>query len=239
MTYLQVFTLGTIIKSSFGIYFHHFLTILLIYVLPRIPIQLLRLVDGSEASILGAVLDTVISLLITFPMTVAISEICLGIKPSVARAYIRGFATPGRVLGTFFLAGIVIGIGFALLIIPGIVFALWYAFVGPVVILEGHGGWAALRRSRQLGRGNYLRNFGILLSLSMIVALIILSVVLVAATVIALIATLPTKLAEVSGAVVGILVTPPYLISLVLLYYDMRARKEGYSAAQLAEDLKA
>ena len=53
-------------------------------------------------------------------------------------------------------------IGILLLIIPGIVLAATYMFLLPVTVLELFNGRAALRRSRDLGRGSYARNVSIM-----------------------------------------------------------------------------
>jgi len=65
-------------------------------------------------------------------------------------------------LGTSLLAGLIIGVGFLLLIIPGIIFLIWYAFVGQVVVVEGLSGNDALSRSKALTAGYRWRIFGLL-----------------------------------------------------------------------------
>jgi len=98
-------------------------------------------------------------------------------------------------------------------------------------------GRAALRRSRELGKGYYLRNLGVLW--------VVMFVMLLAAMVLGAIVGLTGYLAGVDPKVLdflsglaGLLVAPPVPIFMVLLYYDMRVRKEGYGAAQLADDLR-
>jgi hypothetical protein len=178
------------------------------------------------------------SMFVSFPLTVAISEICLGIKPSVGRSYQRAFAQPGKLVGTYLLTLAVILLGFVLLLIPGVVFSVWYTFVGPVVVLESLAGRAALRRSRELGRGYYFRNFGAILLAQLIVSL--LGVMLGTALAMALMFSTPISLEglQFASGVVTLVVAPPGIIVFVLLYYDMRVRKEGYAAAQLADDLR-
>ena len=50
-------------------------------------------------------------------------------------------------------------LGFVLLIVPGIIFSLWFYVLVPVVVLEGVTGTAALGRSRELMRGNLGKAF--------------------------------------------------------------------------------
>ena len=128
-----------------------------------------------------------------------------------------------------------------MLFIPGIIFSVWYFFVAQAVILEGKGGRAALIRSRELGRGHYLRNFGVVAAMLFIVELIVISVALLLGVIIGYTVKMPIgelrNSMDVMGNILAYLLLPPYQIALVLLYYDMRVRKEGYGAAQLTEDL--
>ncbi len=51
------------------------------------------------------------------------------------------------------LAGLVIGIGFLLFIIPGIIFVVWFTFSTYIVVCEDKRGFKALFRSKELVRG--------------------------------------------------------------------------------------
>jgi len=59
-----------------------------------------------------------------------------------------------------FLKGLVVTLGFLLLIIPGIVFGIWYGFSEYVFISEGLKGQKALSRSKQLVKGYWWGVFG-------------------------------------------------------------------------------
>jgi len=51
------------------------------------------------------------------------------------------------------LTGLVVGLGFLLLIIPGIIFAIWFVFSAYIVICEDKKGCKALSRSKELVKG--------------------------------------------------------------------------------------
>ncbi len=240
---LRTYTLGSMIRTSWSIYRHQWPTLLLIYV---IPLLVLHVVDALIKNSFGQdilvtsillALQMLTSMFVAFPATVAVSEICLGIKPSVGRSYQRAFAQPGKVIGTYLLALVIIVLGLMALLVPGIIFLLWYMLVGPIVVLEGLAGRAALRRSRELGRGYYLRNLGIFWVATLIVILIIAVVGgLIGAA--SYFAGVSPPVAEFISGLIALLVVPPNIVLIVLLYYDMRVRKEGYGAAQLADDLR-
>lgn len=64
-----------------------------------------------------------------------------------------------RKSGKFFLVGflsmLIVFVGLVLLIVPGIIFAVWFSFSRFVVIKEGLGVRASLKRSRELVRGRF------------------------------------------------------------------------------------
>lgn len=51
--------------------------------------------------------------------------------------------------------GLIIGLGFLFLIVPGIIFAVWFSFSTYVVICEDKRGFKALSRSRELVKGRW------------------------------------------------------------------------------------
>ncbi len=68
-------------------------------------------------------------------------------------------------LGTLLLAAalatLIITAGTAVFVVPGIVFGLWFAFVGQVVVAEGAGPLQALKRSKGLAAGNVREILGL------------------------------------------------------------------------------
>lgn len=241
MSYLRAYSFGSILVTSWRLYVRDWITLFIIHVIPLAAVHILgfwaKSVGGWGVA-LGTLGFIFASMFVSFPLTVAVSEICLDIKPSVVRSYQRAFAQPGKLVGSYLLTLVIIFGGFLLLVIPGVIFSVWYTFVAPAVVLEGLAGKAALRRSRELGRGYYFRNFGILI-LSQLVMLVI-AMVLGGALGVALALSFPIspRALEFAGGFVGLAVAPPSVIVFVLLYYDMRVRKEGYAAAQLADDLR-
>jgi hypothetical protein len=75
-------------------------------------------------------------------------------------------------VGASILAGIGIGIGFILLIIPGLILMVLWAVVAPVIVLERPGVFAAFGRSRELVRGNGWNVFAVIVIVFLAVAVI-------------------------------------------------------------------
>jgi hypothetical protein len=61
----------------------------------------------------------------------------------------------GKFIGTSLLEGIIVILGFILLIVPGIIFAVWYCFASIIVIAEGKSGMDALRQSKSYVTGRW------------------------------------------------------------------------------------
>jgi hypothetical protein len=70
------------------------------------------------------------------------------------------------------LFGIGLGIGFILLIIPGLILMVIWAVVAPVTVLERPGVFAAFGRSQQLVRGNGWNVFAVIVLVFLAVAVI-------------------------------------------------------------------
>ena len=120
-----------------------------------------------------------------------------------------------RLLGVSLLFGLGVGIGFILLIIPGLILIVIWSVVAPVMVLERPGVFAAFGRSRELVRGNGWNVFGVLV------------VVFVAVVAVSLIAGLATSsLGSVGRALVQWLVdaglAPLTALSASVLYFALR-----------------
>lgn len=245
--YLRSQTVGEVLRNAAEIYGRNFGVIFLTYFLPVFPIGVWQ----SEAQAAGATGSFAIaflcSMLASFvavgAITIAVSDICLGNKPSVARSYKKIFS---GVLGRLFVASLLqslcLIVGLVLCVVPGVIAMLWFMFTSPAVMLEGVGGVKALQRSKSLAQGYLGRNFLVLVLLIIIGAVVgglvggILGGTLeVLRQALHVQATFVLRLVLVA---VQTLVASFSIVALILLYYDLRARKEAYDAAALAEDLR-
>lgn len=250
--YLIEYTVGSIIRSSLAIYFHHFGTLLLIFALPVLPVAMVQAWDQESGDTgLSRVAVLVLFMGVYFfayaATTVAVSDVCLGNAPSFYRSY-RKILGPVVLLLviTTLLQTLVTMIGL-LLIIPGLLLAVWLLVTAPVVVLERKAAFGAFKRSKQLCDGSHWRNAAVLLLTILISAVV---GMVVGAMSGALLRGIEGAFPELFSdwminwlliAVLAVvqhgLVTPISLISLVLVYYDRRVRKEGYDTKTLAEDL--
>lgn len=130
------------------------------------------------------------------------------------------------VLAALLETAIVIG-GLILLVVPGIIFAIYLSFVGIAVVLERRGVKDALSRSWDLVRGNWWRMFGLVLLMAIIggIATLVLTFVLRIFT--------PDDgyLAALVGAIPGALTAPLTIHAIAAAYFQLvdaeRLRGEG------------
>jgi hypothetical protein len=122
--------------------------------------------------------------------------------------------------------------------------ALWYAFAIPVLLVERASARQALKRSRELTK-DYLGRICLVWLLMIMVSWTVSGLVqgpfVIAFAVLSIKGAPPaywlTVLTIMAGGAAGILTSPLLSIPMVLLYYDSRARKEGYDLEVLLEAL--
>jgi hypothetical protein len=123
------------------------------------------------------------------------------------------------------LFAIGVGIGFILLIVPGLILLVRWAVVAPVTVLERPGIFAAFGRSRELVRGNGWAVFGVI----MLVYLAALVVSLAAGLASASLGSLGRALIQWA---VNAAIAPISALSASVLYFALR----GQAAEPLAYD---
>jgi hypothetical protein len=210
-----------------------------------------NLPSTSAGQILAAGLGAgLFVLLLTFVLTgigqaatiFAVSEIYLGRQATIRGAFerVRGHLLP--VLGTIFLVGLAVGLGFILLIVPGVILMCRTGVAVPAAALEDLTPGVAFSRSMDLTKGFALQMFVILL-LAIVLAI---GVSMVFTLPFTLLATMPTPhvlpfgllILQYVGAFIGqVLVAPVQVIAFSLMYYNLRVRKEGFDLEHLMGSL--
>ena len=230
-----------ILDTGFRLLRNHFVLVVGIAATLQIPLALIqafatKAAEGSQGllavvSLVMALALLVISPIVGVAVTYALGEVYLGREATIGEAFNKGLAIFVPVLGTSLLAGLAVMGGFLLLIIPGIWVALGILLVSQVMVFERKFGGAALSRSFELMKGQRLRAFGIFLLVGLIQA-VIGSGVQFALGAIPIVGPLG------SGIVTSVLAGYTAAVSLVL-YFDIRCRKEAFELEQLASLVEA
>lgn len=237
-------TVGEIIGDSFRLYARHLLPLFMICLVPILPFDILLAVASTTGNlpfhVVAQILMFAAGAFVYGAITVAVSDVCLGNRPSLKRSYAAIGRVFGRYLGTYALSMIAFGVGLMLFVIPGLVVSVLLMFALPVAVIERKRTIASFKRSMALGKGFYWRNFGVLM-LALLIAIGILILLIALFSVLAVLLGLePEGFAfSLLTSVITDFTTPLLQIPLVLLYYDMRVRKEFFDSAALSQEMFA
>jgi hypothetical protein len=129
-------------------------------------------------------------------------------------------------------------------IVAGLVYCFLFAFIVPVFVLEGKTGGAAIKRSRELILFNLRKVMGAI-SMTAIITTLITSILAIPVAVILGMFESGRQASQLSGLLGGAvngfvqaLAQPIQLIVVVLLYYDVRIRREGFDLEMMANELR-
>ena len=250
----QQLGVSDILSNTFGLYFSNFPYFFGIFFVPYFTLQLLAGALGyggatvaPDAAMLGVIAVTLVYLVIFFAIQAVMVRSAITLKlgegvqfGAAVRAALTGLI-PIILLGI--VAGLVSGIGFIFLIVPGLyLMAMFYVYV-PAIVFEGKG-FSALGRSIDLTSGYRWAIVGLVLVF--FVLLFLASIVIGAVTVGVMAATGGFE-AQITGdaglgsllaltlidAVLNSAVTPIGMIAAGLVFARLKAVKEGGSTNEL------
>jgi membrane-anchored glycerophosphoryl diester phosphodiesterase (GDPDase) len=262
---LRPLEIGDLLDETFRMYRRHFVLFAGISAIVSVPVAALwgylyfnlfaslaqqagngQSIDLSPSVVVGIVAAAAISLiLVPFnygAVTYAVCESAQG-NPVTAGGVFRGVARRyfqifGYVMVIFFM-----GIMFCLLPLWIWIWVMWVAVL-PVMFIENTGLVAAISRSWRLVEGRWWRTFLILFLVFILVYVVqtalgafIAGAQLIVEIVLSSVAS--TWIFASASIVVASLVNPILQIAVVLIYFDLRVRKEGLDLFQLARQLGA
>ena len=129
--------------------------------------------------------------------------------------------TAGRLpslLGAAIITGILIVVGLICLVVPGIILAIMVSLIVPAIVIERMGALESLSRSRRLVGGRWLKTFGLLLLVYLII--------FVANLIFGAISSVFGSADWIVSNVLGSLVSPILPIAVTLYYYSMATRQQ-------------
>jgi hypothetical protein len=245
--------IGEILSTALQLYRRHWRTLLTIAAVVVVPLTLLQYLLGDLvrtqgettrngvvetaswsvgiAGLLAALAAILMYLVLTGAITRAVAAEVAGADLSVEQSYRFGFHRLGSVLLVSVLVGLATIGGLILFIIPGIYIGLRLAVSIEALVVEGRRGTQAMGRSWELVGGHWWHAFGTLVVAGLLTG--ILNAVITApfgAT---------GWFVQAVAAAVATVVTLPYGVLVgVLLYLDLRARKESLTLDTLRTDLQ-
>lgn len=183
------------------------------------------------ASILLGLISAAIWMLLTGALTRGAAGALVGRPIDVGGSYRAALARLGGLIGLSLLVALIVGIGFVLLFIPGLIMLVFLSMAVPAFIIERRGVTDSMSRSWNLVSGSWWHVFG-----AIVVAAILSGIV---SGIIGALGGDSLIGAWITSAIASILTAPFYALVSVVLYVDLRSRKEGLDSATLQRELDA
>ncbi len=170
------FRAGAVLNDALRILGRNFVTLMILTIIcnaPVLAVEAIGLADNSPAvpgqreqasptAAIAALLGLICGPLLTGALSFAVFQTLRGKDPAIGEALSVGFRRILPLLGVAICSGLFVGVGFLLLIIPGLIFACMVYVASPVCVVEREGVFASMRRSRELTREYRMTIFGIL-----------------------------------------------------------------------------
>jgi hypothetical protein len=214
--------INEIISEVFRIYSRYAAVLLPVAALLYL-IEVLFRVLALESWVLGLI-GSVVSILLSTLYTGMVVELVNDVRDGRLDQSVGGLLRSVSpvllpLIAVSFLAAIGIGIGFILIIIPGLVLLTFWSVVAPVTVLERPGVFAAFGRSWQLVKGNGWQVFGVILIFFLIFIAI--------GIVFGVIGAVLGDAGEVVLGYVGSVITAPLVaLAAAVLYFELKRVKE-------------
>jgi hypothetical protein len=186
----------------------------------------------GTAGLVAALAGVVMFLVLTGAITRAVAAEVAGEDPGVEQSYRFGFHRFWSVLLVSVLVGLATIAGLILFVIPGIYIGVRLCVSIEALVVEGRRGTQAMGRSWELVGGHWWHAFGTLLVAALLTGL-------VNALITAPFSGTSWFVQAVVAAVATVVTLPYGVLVGVLLYLDLRARKERLTLERLRTDLQA
>jgi len=189
--------------------------------------------SGAGSGFVAALAALLVNFLTQAAIIYGTSQDLRGNKASFTDCITRGLASVVPVIVGSFLLMIGVGIGFLLLIIPGIIFSLmWWVYV-PAIVVEGKGILESFGRSAELTSGRRWSIFGLLIIVVVLTG-VVGAVVNLAAVAAVSASSDPTFFFVIAQYVINALINAFGAVLVAVGYYYLRVEKEGVDVGQIA-----
>ena len=247
----EAMTTGALLDRAFRLYTGNFSLMLGITAAAYVPFYLIILAiesslggnvqasSGGLSTLLFQVGFMVLWASLAFPIaggaaTYAISERYLGNDVTIGESLRLALSRFWTLSVAQITATIRVIFGFLLLIVPGILWLLSYSLVVPAILVENQKATPSLSRSRDLVKGHRGKVFCVLFVINLLQGIPLLGVSMILGMIFNIESGAGAVLNSAIINLVSIFVTPLGIIATILLYYDMRIRKEGFDLEMLS-----
>ncbi len=177
---LRPLTLGEILDVAFGLYRNLFVALLIVTLATNaLPILFSVYIESAGGALLhlplylgNLALNAVLGAIASAAATFIVSDSYMGRKISAQEAFVRATPYIGRLIMLGLLMSLVIGLGFLVLIVPGLILMTGLALSTPAMVIEAlPAATDAMGRSWSLTRGFRGKLFGALITVGILIVL--------------------------------------------------------------------
>jgi hypothetical protein len=242
--HLRPLSFGEVVDVAGKLYRSLFGTLVRAVVFVILPVQVVTALmqsgfnGGIAASLASAIMSSIGGALATAACLRALSVGYLGGTTEWRESLAFAWHRLGSVLLVTILVAVLATLALILLIIPGIYLYICWIVAVPVVLLEDLRGRQALKRSRQLVTGRWWPTFGAYALATIIVSILVGVVTGIAAAAVGGGTGFAAAIVRaVAGTIAGSITTPILAAVTLVIYVDLRVRKEGFDLMLLAEGM--
>ena len=241
------FRVGKVVSKSFSIYFKNFVPFTvtaMVLILPATICSIAAIlghfspISTKTLTLSAQIANFLLGCVISGALVFASFEALRGNSPSVGASMSKGFRAAFAVVIVSILVGLLVGVGFLLLVVPGIIAIAVCAVAIPAAVVEKPGLIGALERSKELTKGYRWRILGVFLLYAIIV--FVASAVMNLAIGFGVMASG----AKLSGGLILGAATIDWVLSAMMaalnaslaavMYHDLRVVKDGVGIEELA-----
>lgn len=235
VTQVPQFSVASVLNRSFSTLLKNPALFIGLAVIATVPEILIGLVAStSEEPHVGMtallnIISRVCNLVLTGAIVYGVFCILRGAPATIGDAVKRGLARLGPLVIVSLIIGVATGIGFMLLIVPGIILMCMWAVTVPACVVERLGPVQSLRRSNELTSGYRWTIFGLFFLVGIIILIVVMAVIFIISAV-----TGSPAIAMILASLIGAVPAAFQSVMLATVYYDLRAVKEGVTVDKLA-----
>jgi hypothetical protein len=215
-----------VFERIFEIYRHQFGLLIPAALVVFVPVAVLSgLIYAGGVTLLGALLVAAIATVATYwfqgMVVEAARDILDGRRDHSVGSLVRSAApVVGPLVVAGILAGIAIGIGLILLIVPGLFLLTIWAVLAPVIVIERRSAIEAFGRSRELVRGHAWQVFGV-------IAVLFILQFIVAAVIQSIADSVSDSFAgyAVADLLLRLLIAPLSALAAAVIYFELKAMR--------------
>jgi hypothetical protein len=224
------FRIGGVLNRAWSVLSRNFPTFFLVTAIASLP-DLVFTNSGQNQGLIisGAFVGDMLRRLSQALLIFGAFQEMRGKPVSLVESLQVGFRRIVPVIGLAVSASVLTGLGFVLLIVPGLIVAMMLFVATPVCVVERLGPFRSMDRSAQLSKGHRWKIFGLLLLMAL--PFVIVEVVIDS---IAEIVDVNDILASISHLIWNATWEAFYAVLVIATYHDLRVAKEGVDTEQIA-----